>query len=63
MGQITHTNDTYKEELVSQYITAVSTLEAIRDTESPTNEQVVTAVKYLAQILLLILRVLKNYYL
>lgn len=57
---ITQQQITQRHALRDEYQNATSTLTTIRDTVSPTNAQAIQAVKYMAKILIFILRYLAH---
>lgn len=62
MVEVTYEVDQNKAELRQQYVTAVTTLESIRDAESLTQAQAISAVQYMARVLIWVLRLAKNYF-
>lgn len=61
-ADVTITAAPHKNNLRDEYAAAITTLTQIRDATSPTNAQVIAAVKYEAKILLLLLKLIARIY-
>jgi hypothetical protein len=59
---VTITAAPHKNNLQAEYANAIDTLTQIRDAASPTNAQVIAAVKYEAKVLLLLLKLIARIY-
>jgi hypothetical protein len=58
MPKVTITQDLDKQAWRDEYQTALDTLTQIRDASSLTNAQAVAAIKYMAKVLIIVLKVL-----
>jgi hypothetical protein len=61
-SDVTITATPHKNNLRAEYANAIDTLTQIRDATSPTNAQVIAAVKYEAKVLLLLLKFIARIY-